>query len=939
MSSLMTHPLFKANQALTEVELNELTEYLTLQDRDTRSEMLGAGILNGLLPVYEQDKRVFVMSAGSAVTSAGHLFASKRKVFTHLLPFQDVSGYPLFKPVTDEEPVQWLLDSVDMQHIQTPQIKLYQLVDPDEELPNDCDELVEIQQLDESFFDKHVPLLFLEIQDHASREYVNTYQPDAPFRQYSWKFLLAEKEDLLDSIRQTRDSFVSEESLKTSMLMSYQFPHLYLKRPRFKRLSGSKSSSDVYQKAVREALDDFQMNCDFWRNYVNPLISSFLDFTGIIETVETFIADIGAAKKLSAFHYECLKNLIESLNELNQSIFLFVQKFINSLDFPQHLLLGTIQRRNGDAAIADDPNDMLRTAFKSIHSSKSDDELSRMRFYYQKIVTMIETFEPVAAETCHIYLTPIQEKAPNPIPSFFRDTEKLAQYWDFGLSSQGKSYLIHTPERYRKEVDQLSAYETSIGRHQRTIAESYVYVYNLNHAKYDKAKFYRDVLDAVERDPTATDQIHRDISNNAWLPTVNFRPRTTAMDGALFSYLCCLYLATSQRGELDLNNDEIIIRAIKRARNEMRDSFTETHETEWGDSSKAVGSLLALHTINLIYRSGSCEFATMFEKANCFDTVSLVAGLQILTKSMELELPGDVLAVLEKGNDFDQLKEAVDQCADDLCTFFSKLLCYTSEIVHTKSYLRTPLRYYQERIDAFYIDGHMHSNVSDVRRQLDRLTKVLDIEFNYRFVQSVNSDQERKLVQYQFDRFKQNMAALIDSFRNVAVAVFTAKTDPLLMENSRKVLLHVDALAGLQEIASPGELDELLQRNYVMFMRGLKRITDFHPQASVTDMVANPTVNVELIYWFTENYTDSFIENLTDTMQRLETYDATPVRQRTPLFKYYLEKPKLSINTVFFICGLTHSPRIEPGSEFLAICDKHGFIYSHASLQTNDQLP
>jgi hypothetical protein len=67
------YPLFEANQVLTNEHLNELFAYLDEQGRLTRTNLVGIGIVCGLVPTVAADGSNIVISKGCGVTSEGYM--------------------------------------------------------------------------------------------------------------------------------------------------------------------------------------------------------------------------------------------------------------------------------------------------------------------------------------------------------------------------------------------------------------------------------------------------------------------------------------------------------------------------------------------------------------------------------------------------------------------------------------------------------------------------------------------------------------------------------------------------------------------------------------------------------------------------------------------------------------------------------------------------
>ena len=99
MTILYDHfPVFEANQVLTSGHLNDVFDYLDQQERETRSYLIGIGIVCGLEIALSGS--TITVSKGCGVTSEGYLIVEPDDVSlvayrTYMLPTD--LDYPPFK--------------------------------------------------------------------------------------------------------------------------------------------------------------------------------------------------------------------------------------------------------------------------------------------------------------------------------------------------------------------------------------------------------------------------------------------------------------------------------------------------------------------------------------------------------------------------------------------------------------------------------------------------------------------------------------------------------------------------------------------------------------------------------------------------------------------------------------------------------------------------
>ena len=120
-----SYPIFESGQVLTSKHLNDLANFLTEQDRLTRNNLIGIGVVCGLEVDYPSDDNLLRISAGAAVTSEGHLILQDESLLSQYRPYklptpdfeeipedfslQEESPYPFFHDANGKQIQLWEL--------------------------------------------------------------------------------------------------------------------------------------------------------------------------------------------------------------------------------------------------------------------------------------------------------------------------------------------------------------------------------------------------------------------------------------------------------------------------------------------------------------------------------------------------------------------------------------------------------------------------------------------------------------------------------------------------------------------------------------------------------------------------------------------------------------------------------------------------------------
>ena len=71
------YPVFETNQILTSTQLNKLGSFLDEQNRTTRTDLTGTGIICGL--EYEKSGSNIIIYSGYGISSEGYLISLSKK--------------------------------------------------------------------------------------------------------------------------------------------------------------------------------------------------------------------------------------------------------------------------------------------------------------------------------------------------------------------------------------------------------------------------------------------------------------------------------------------------------------------------------------------------------------------------------------------------------------------------------------------------------------------------------------------------------------------------------------------------------------------------------------------------------------------------------------------------------------------------------------------
>ncbi len=405
-----TYPVFEANQVLTNSHLNMIVDYLDDQQRLTRPNLVGVGIMCGLDVVINGDRTVTV-SQGCAVTTHGYLISQADESITF-------RGYRAYAPRlgNGNEPLGTLLSMT-----QPPQIWELLKEEGTQPLPNvtsgthsvmlfvelDTENLANCSpnNCDDKGSEVHVTLRYLVVEKSLAEQLAEPLAelpnpkriardlPELSIRRYTWnKQSVTSTESVLEAF---------QSIIKESQLVSRVQSALTMCWSELRGLVGNEFST-------------------------NPF-GSFSDRYGFLESNPTVASQV----RFLQYYVDHFSDIIAAYDELRGSIPDHLCLCMPSDEyFPQHVILGPKNR----------------TPWYPARAAGGDCELAldRIRLLFRRLVELVTSFTE----------SPVLASNPGPIrvtPSVI-GTAPLSQRsipYYYRLSAPTPLYLVWNPDLAR----------------------------------------------------------------------------------------------------------------------------------------------------------------------------------------------------------------------------------------------------------------------------------------------------------------------------------------------------------------------------------------------------------------------------------------------------------------------------------------------------------
>ncbi|SOD92830.1 hypothetical protein [Spirosoma fluviale] len=427
------YPVFEANQVLTNEHLNQLFIYLDEQERLTRANLIGIGIVCGFDLSYDEVLKTIRLSKGCGITSAGYLMVQQQDL--ELVSYRKVTedlAYPLFKNT----------NPVDLDPALNTQYDVWELFPKDE--PN-------VKPLDSpaNFLKDKALVLFLELKNAKLRNCSpNNCDDKGAEINISLRPMLIQQKYLIKLIAKENqlNTTVTAAELETALLARLNLPDLRL--PRYDVPNTSPATSNDVLAAFQAVFKTDKIVTTFSK----ALAAAYTAFKPVLQTIPDpsvgFNAKFGFLEQVPAstgqvrflqYYYDFFDDLIRGYDE-------FCRKGLELMCaccppeglFPRHLMVGLLY----PAANAG----VYRHGFKSSSAvSGCEEREQELRLLFRRLATMIERFTPTpplpalstgSPTDTQIRITPsklsdapLSEKA---IPYYYQQTgtTPLFQLWN-----------------------------------------------------------------------------------------------------------------------------------------------------------------------------------------------------------------------------------------------------------------------------------------------------------------------------------------------------------------------------------------------------------------------------------------------------------------------------------------------------------------------------
>jgi hypothetical protein len=390
------YPVFEANQVLTHVRLNEVFDYLDEQERLTRANLIGIGVVCGLEVTYENS--VITISKGCGITSEGYLIVQPENItlthYKNYFPPEDIKDtkYSFFVKKDNEE------KEIDLQ--------LQELIENNK---NDGTALP-LSNLDEK---EKVLFLFLELKkDKLHSCTPNNCDDKGSKITVTVRPLLIVKTDL--------DNTKLEQTIDKDKLLSDQIDLPNLRLPRYQLSSDSSINSKgvleafctVFKKTFKDKNNQdktlvVQVGDALSQAYkvFNPLLSEIFPN----DPFKSFETKFGFLDKdlfndnthtsqihFLQYYYDFFDDLIQAYDEFRwKGITLLCSCCPSENLFPRHLILGSVTCKTSNI-FSDNITKINRNYFIPSHANnccevrvKERDELILL---FNRLVQMILQF-------------------------------------------------------------------------------------------------------------------------------------------------------------------------------------------------------------------------------------------------------------------------------------------------------------------------------------------------------------------------------------------------------------------------------------------------------------------------------------------------------------------------------------------------------------------
>ncbi len=453
-----SYPRFEPNQVLTNNDLNRVTDYLEQQDRLTRVCLLGAGIVCGLQPRWDQTKQALIISPGTGLTSEGYLIQLDESILTQSRPAEIPKTWLGYLEINAGDQTFAALELLE--------------ADGDTELTDGtaaASRTPSASPLNWSGISGKIMLLVLESRSVANELCLNDCDGKGKEQNFILhKYLMEQSiaDDILEYCYNPRDAnnvpaypgktaadlFYDKFTLQPLYLERFgygnTFPHTSANTTevfgRINNIQNYQDFIDCYEDAIVPALDRIDAALKSAHLVFSPV---FTDMT-IATSERLFLpAAIRNRQKSSTFSrfeiqylYSFLSDLVDAYQEfIETAIDLVADCLPNPRLFPRHLWLGKLGETEAGNPY---PVSVYRTPYTQppVYNGNAN-RLQEARTLFARLRVMTQSYDPPIAvpnDGKLVRITPgrgvrapLSERA---IPFYYDPGAHLPQYWNPRLS-------------------------------------------------------------------------------------------------------------------------------------------------------------------------------------------------------------------------------------------------------------------------------------------------------------------------------------------------------------------------------------------------------------------------------------------------------------------------------------------------------------------------
>lgn len=429
------YPVFEPNQILSDGHLNQAFDYLDEQERLTRANLIGIGIVCGLnihLEVKSQTEAVIYLSKGCGITSEGYLIVESEDVPLISYRNYELPSAPDYHSFKDSSspPVQYSL------------WELFPTGEPDTTL------------LSPNFLNDKAVMLFLELKKEGLRNCSPNNCDDKGAKVTATvRRLLVSVSDLRKIIAEAKslNSGLTSDELEETLLARLNLPD-----PRLPRYDVPNKRPGTTEQVLAAFLSAFSSG--IVRNTGSVLSSAYEAFKPLLKEEYPTDPFAGFSGKFGfldnipenmtqvlflQYYYDFFDDLIKAYNEFRwKGTALLCSCCPPDKLFPRHLMLGVL----------DENSDVYRQKFLTSPAvSRCEKHVNELKQLFQRMVTMIDIFTdapPMPKTTSHQVSRASEDEQIRITPSKLGDvplSDKAIPYY-YKLPM----YLFWDPEKTRQ---------------------------------------------------------------------------------------------------------------------------------------------------------------------------------------------------------------------------------------------------------------------------------------------------------------------------------------------------------------------------------------------------------------------------------------------------------------------------------------------------------